>query len=97
MKARPSDGLHNNFGCYNFAYRKDSRFPVLAYRIKWPSDWVKEWFYVKVDMEKKEEFKYIVMRPLKISFGLKRTVCNMEGATKTTMITFNSMVDRINT
>ena len=30
-KAR-ADGLHENFGCYNFAYRKDTKAPVLSYR-----------------------------------------------------------------
>jgi hypothetical protein len=25
------DGLHENFGCYNFAYRKDTKAPVLSY------------------------------------------------------------------
>jgi hypothetical protein len=28
-KAR-EDGLHENFGCYNFAYRKDAKFPVIV-------------------------------------------------------------------
>jgi hypothetical protein len=32
-KAR-ADGLHENFGCYNFAYRKDTKAPVLSYRTK---------------------------------------------------------------
>jgi hypothetical protein len=67
-KARPSDKLHNNFGCYNLSYHKDSRFYVLAYRIKWPSEWAKEWFYAKANTKKREEFKDIVMRPLKLSF-----------------------------
>jgi hypothetical protein len=35
-KAR-EDGLHENFGCYNFAYRKDMKAPVLSYRTKWPT------------------------------------------------------------
>jgi hypothetical protein len=35
-KAR-EDGLHENFGCYNFAYRKDTKAPVLSYRTKWPT------------------------------------------------------------
>jgi hypothetical protein len=35
---RPSDKLHNIFGCYMFIYCKDMSFPVLAYRTKWPSD-----------------------------------------------------------
>jgi hypothetical protein len=29
-----ADGLHENFGCYNFAYRKDTKAPVLSYRTK---------------------------------------------------------------
>jgi hypothetical protein len=33
-KAR-EDGLPENFGCYNFAYRKDMKAPVLSYRTKW--------------------------------------------------------------
>jgi hypothetical protein len=32
-KAR-ADGLHENFGCYNFAYRKDTKARVLSYRTK---------------------------------------------------------------
>jgi hypothetical protein len=35
-KAR-ADGLHKNFGCYNFAYWKDTKAPVLSYRTKWPT------------------------------------------------------------
>jgi hypothetical protein len=35
-KAR-EDGLHENFGCYNFAYRKDMKTPVISYRTKWPT------------------------------------------------------------
>jgi hypothetical protein len=52
-KAR-EDGLHENFGCYNFAYRKDMKTPVVSYRSKWSTGWKSEWFYVKID-EKKEK------------------------------------------
>ena len=31
------DGLHENFGCYNFAYRKDMKTSVISYRTKWPT------------------------------------------------------------
>jgi hypothetical protein len=37
-KAR-EDGFHENFGCYNFAYQKDTKAPVLSYRTKWPTGW----------------------------------------------------------
>jgi hypothetical protein len=33
------DGLHENFGCYNFTYRKDMKSPVVSYRTKWPTGW----------------------------------------------------------
>jgi hypothetical protein len=71
-KAR-EDGLHENFGCYNFAYRKDMKTPVISYRTKWPTGWKNEWFYVKVD-EKKEN---IVHSPLDLTFGLTRPLCDM--------------------
>jgi hypothetical protein len=71
-KAR-EDGLHENFGCYNFAYRKDMKTPVVSYRTKWPTGWKTKWFYVKID-EKKEN---LVQSPLKLTFGLTRPQCNM--------------------
>jgi hypothetical protein len=39
-KAR-ADGLHENFGCYNFANRKDTKALVLIYCTKWPTGWKK--------------------------------------------------------
>jgi hypothetical protein len=61
-KAR-GDGLHENFGCYNFAYRKTTKFPVISYRSKWPAGWKSEWFYVRVD----EDEDKLVQSPLEIS------------------------------
>jgi hypothetical protein len=71
-KAR-EDGLHENFGCYNFAYHKDMKTPVVSYSTKWPTGWKSEWFYVKID-EKKEK---LVQSPLELTFGLTRPQCNM--------------------
>jgi hypothetical protein len=71
-KAR-GDGLHENFGCYNFAYRKSTKFPVISYRSKWPAGWKSEWFYVKVDEDK----EMLVQSPLELIFGETRPQCNM--------------------
>jgi hypothetical protein len=71
-KAR-EDELHENFGCYNFAYRKDARYPVISYHTKRPTGWKTEWFYVKVD-EKKEK---LVQSPLELIFGETRPRCRM--------------------
>jgi hypothetical protein len=72
-KAR-EDGLHDIFGCYNFAYRKDAKYPVISYRTKWLAGWKSEWFYVKVD-EKKEK---LVQSPLSLTFGETRPRCVMD-------------------
>jgi hypothetical protein len=74
-KAKDETGLHNNFGCYNFTYRKDTTALVLAYRTKLLGDWMKEWFYAVVDFEQHEDFKGILMNPLKVSFALKQLKC----------------------
>jgi hypothetical protein len=71
-KAR-EDGLHENFGCYNFAYRKDMKTPVVSYLTKWPTGWKTEWFYVKIDEQKEK----LIQSPLKLTFGLTRPQCNM--------------------
>jgi hypothetical protein len=31
FQTKAKRGMHNNFGCYNFAYQRGSMFPVLAY------------------------------------------------------------------
>jgi hypothetical protein len=71
------DGLHENFGCYNFVYRKDTKAPVLSYHTKWPTGWKSEWFYIKADEKKREKLKTMVMSPLSLSFGLTRPLCRM--------------------
>jgi hypothetical protein len=50
-----ADGLHKNFGCYNFVNRKDTKAPVIGYRTKWSSRWTSEWFYVTADEKKREK------------------------------------------
>jgi hypothetical protein len=76
-KAR-ADGLHKNFGCYNFAYRKDTKAPMICYRTKWPTGWTNECFYVKADEKKREKLMSMVMSPLRLNFGMTQPLCNMQ-------------------
>jgi hypothetical protein len=76
-KAR-ADGLHENFGCYNFTYRKDMKASVLSYRTKWPTDWKSEWFYIKGDEKKWGKLMTMVMCSLALSFGMTRPLYNMK-------------------
>jgi hypothetical protein len=73
-----ADGLHKNFGCYNFAYRKDTKAPVIVYRTKWPTGWTNEWFYVKADEKRTEKLMTMVMKPMRLSFGMTRPLCHMQ-------------------
>jgi hypothetical protein len=77
IKARV-DGLHKNFGCYNFAYRKDTKAPVIGYRTKWPTGWTNEWFYVKADEKKREKLMSMVTSLLRLNFGMIQPLCNMQ-------------------
>jgi hypothetical protein len=73
-----ADGLHKNFGCYNFAYRKDTKAPVIGYHTKWPTGWMNEWFYVKADEKKREKLMSMVKSPLRLNFGITRPLFNMQ-------------------
>jgi hypothetical protein len=77
MKAR-EDGLHENFGCYNFTYRKDTKALILSYRTKWPTGWKSEWFYIKANEKKRGKLMTMVMSPLSLSFVMTRPLCNMK-------------------
>jgi hypothetical protein len=93
-KAR-GDGLHENFGCYNFAYRKTTKFPVISYRSKWPTRWKSEWFYVKVD----EDEDKLVQSPLELIFGETRPPCNMSpgSPSQIALAKFRVIADHIGT
>ena len=93
-KAR-KDGLHENFGCYNFAYRKTTKFPVISYRSKWPAGWKSEWFYVKVDEDKEK----LVQSPLELTFGETRPRCKMtlDGPTWAALGEFKIIAEHIGT
>jgi hypothetical protein len=97
-KAR-ADGLHENFGCYNFAYRKDTKALVLSYRTKWPTDWKGEWFYIKADEKKRGKQMTMVMCPLSLYFGMTRPLCNMHlgSACQLAEVEFRIVAEQIGT
>jgi hypothetical protein len=89
------DGLHENFGCYNFAYRKTTKFPVISYWSKWPAGRKSEWFYVKID----EDEDKLVQSPLELTFGETRPPCNMErgSPSQIALAEFRVIADHIGT
>jgi hypothetical protein len=97
-KAR-ADGLHENFGCYNFVYRKDSKAPVFSYRTKWPTGCKGEWFYIKADENKRGKLMKMVMCSLAVSFRMTRPLCNMQpgSACQLAIVEFRVVAEQIST
>jgi hypothetical protein len=60
FQTKATRGLHNNFGSYNFAYRRCALFLALAYQSKWPNEWAREWFYMKNDLNEQTDIKEII-------------------------------------
>jgi hypothetical protein len=96
-KAR-ADSLHENFGCYNFAYRKDTKALVLSYHTKWPTGWKGEWFYINAD-EKRGKLMTMVMCPLSLNVRMTRPLCNMQLglACQLAEVEFRVVAERIST
>jgi hypothetical protein len=72
MKATGKEQYHNNFGCYGFVARPNASHPLPTSRKRWPEAWMEEWFYVKNDLEAREDIKEIIQRPIWSRFGLRR-------------------------
>jgi hypothetical protein len=51
---------------------------VIGYHTKWPIRWINEWFYVKAVEKRREKLMPMVMKPMKLSFGMTRLVCHMQ-------------------
>jgi hypothetical protein len=51
---------------------------VIGYHMKWPTGWTNEWFHVKADEKTREKLMTMVMKPMKLSFGMTRPLCHMQ-------------------
>jgi hypothetical protein len=97
-KAR-ADGLHENFGYCNFVYREDTKASVPSNHTKWPTGWKGEWFYIKADEKKRGKLMMMVMCPLALSFGMTRSLCNMQpgSACQLAVVEFRVVAEQIST
>jgi hypothetical protein len=71
-KQTGKEQYHNNFGCYCFMPRSKVSYLVPMFRKKWPGSWMKEWFYVKNDLNQREDVKGIIQCPIWSCFGIRR-------------------------
>jgi hypothetical protein len=93
MKATRS--LHNNFGCYNFAYRRGAMFLALAYRSKWPNEWAREWFYMKNNLNEWADIKGIIQTPIATCFVYKKPTCYINFEVQVAIVSYNVICTHI--
>lgn len=96
-KANGIEHFHNNFGCYNFAYRNRVCYLALAYHKKWPNSWLKKWFYVKNEFKKREGIRNIIQRSINSSFDIKRLICFMNNEAWAALVAFPIVCSYIGT
>jgi hypothetical protein len=97
FQTKTTRGLHNNFGCYNFAYRTGLMFLALAYRSKWPNEWAKKWFYMKNDLTARADIRGIIQTPIVTCFGYKKPTCYINFETRASIVAFNVVNTHIGT
>jgi hypothetical protein len=71
-KATRKEQYHNNFGCYSFVSWSEATYHVPTFRKKWPGSWMKEWFYVKNNLNKREDVKGVIQHPIWSRFDIRR-------------------------
>jgi hypothetical protein len=72
MKATRKEQYHNNFGCYSFVPRSEANYHVPAFRNKWSGSWMKQWFYIKNDLNQREDVRGIIQRLIWSCFSIRR-------------------------
>jgi hypothetical protein len=90
-------GLHNNFDCYNFAYRMGSMFSAIAYQSKWPNEWAKGWFYMNNDLIPHDDISSIIQSPIAISFAFKKLTCYVNFEAQAPIVALNAVSTYIGT
>jgi hypothetical protein len=96
-KAMGNEQYHNNFGCYGFIARSNASNLVPTFRKRWPGAWMEEWFYVKNDLEAREDIKEVIMRPIWSRFGLRRPKVEIADSVEACQRAFNTVCSFIST
>jgi hypothetical protein len=90
-KATGKEQYHNDFGCYNFVHRSGTSYPVPTFRKKWPGSWMQEWFYVKNDLDQREDIRGIIQRPIWSCFGNRRPLVTLGNDVQACLMAFNTI------
>jgi hypothetical protein len=70
---------------------------VPTFQKRWPGAWMEEWFYVKNDLEAREDIKEIIQRPIWSCFGLRRPKVEIDGNVEACQRAFSTVCAFIGT
>jgi hypothetical protein len=90
-KATRKEQYRNNFGCYIFVPRSEASYLVPTFQKKWPGSWMKEWFYVKNDLNQREDVKGIIQHPIWSHFGIRRSSNTLGNDVQACQAAFNTV------
>jgi hypothetical protein len=97
MKVMGKEQYHSNFGCYGFIARPNASQTVPIFWKRWPGAWMEEWFYVKNDLNAREDIKEVIMRPIWSRFGLRRSKVEIDDAAEACQKAFSTVCSFIGT
>jgi hypothetical protein len=90
-KATGKEQYHNNFGCYSFVPRSEANYHVPTFRKKWPGSWMKQLFYVKNDLNQREDVRGIIQHPIWSRFGIRRPSIAIGNQMQACLMAFNTI------
>jgi hypothetical protein len=97
MKVTGKEQYHNNFGRYSFMPCSRTSYPMHTFQKKWPGSWMQEWFYVKNDLDQREDIRGIIQRPIWSRFGIRRPSVVLVNDVQACQMTFNTICTYIGT
>jgi hypothetical protein len=90
-KASVKEQYHNNFGFYSFVPRSETNYLMPTFRKKWPGAWMQEWFYVKNDLDQREDIRGIIQRPIWSRLGIRRPSAALRNDVQACQTAFNTI------
>jgi hypothetical protein len=64
---------------------------VPTFRKKWSGSWMKQWFYVKNDLNLREDVRGIIQRPIWSHFGIIRPSITIGNEVQACLMAFNTI------
>ena len=73
------------------------RSPVPTFLKKWSGSWMKQWFYVKNDLNQREDVRDIIQCPIWSRFGIRRPSITLGNEVQACLMAFNTICTYIGT